>query len=179
METLNINFSKGKMMVSKIAITVLFVGFAILFYLGWVNNWSWAHIIPLFDHLFVMIVLGLSTAILGFACFWMMFKMDGSKPALVLESDGYIDNVGILKGHKFMYKDIDRFEDKTITMNRAILVYFKDVDEFLAQQTGFKKKMMSASYKQMGTPISIPARAFDYKFEDLLAELNKRLANSK
>lgn len=167
------------MMASKIGMGVLFILFALLFYLGWANGWSWANVVPIFDHLFVMIVLGMCLAAFGFGFFWMLFKTDSSKPALVLESDGYIDNVGLLKGHKFYYKDIDRFEDKTIHLNRCIVVYFKDVDAFLDAQTGFKKKMLSSSYKQMGSPISIPARAFDYKLEDLLAELNKRLSASR
>ncbi len=179
METLNINYSKGKMMVSKIAMGVLFTLSVLGFYLGYSNGWSMVHIIPIFDNLFILICLGLAVAAFGFGFYWMMAKADSSKPALILESDGYIDNVGLMKGHKFLYKDIDRFEDKTVTMNRCIIVYLKDVDAFLDAQTGMKKKMMQGSYKQMGSPISIPARAFDYKFEDLLAELNKRLAASR
>jgi hypothetical protein len=179
METLNISISKGKIMASRIGLGSLFLILCILFYMGWVNEWSWVSVLPLFDHLFVMIVLGLCTAIMGFGAFWMFFKLDSSKPALILENDGYIDNVGITKGQKYFYKDIDRFEDKTVNMNRCIVVYLKDVDAFLEAQTGFKKKMMKATYTQMGSPISIPARGFDYKFEDLLAELNKRLATNR
>ena len=178
METLNISISKGKIMAAKIGMGVFFILFVVLFYLGWVNEWSLAHIAGIFDHFFIMVALGLCTAILGFAFFWMMFRLNASKPALILEKDGYIDNIGLLKGHKFMYKDIDRFEDKTITMNRSIVVYFKDVDAFLDKQSGYKKKMLKATYTQIGSPISIAARGLDYKFEDLLDELNKRLANT-
>jgi hypothetical protein len=167
------------MMAAKIAMGVLFLVSCVLFYLGWVNKWSLAHLLIIFDHLFIMIGFGMMVAAFGFGFFWMMVKADSSKPALILENDGYIDNVGLLKGHKFLYNDIDRFEDKTISMNRCILVHFKDVDAFLDAQTGIKKKLMKGSYKQTGSPVSIPARSFDYKFEDLLAELNTRLGTSR
>lgn len=179
METLNVNYSKGKMMASKIAMGVLLIVFILLFFMAYSKGWSMVHIIPIFDNLFILICLGLAIVGFGFAFYWMMARADSSKPALILENDGYIDNTGLIKGHKFLYKDIDRFEDKTVSMNRCIVVYLKDVDAFLAAQTGMKKKLMQGSYKQMGSPISIPARAFDFKFEDLLAELNKRLTASK
>lgn len=179
MEALNISISKGKILGSRIAMGVLFALSVLGFYLGYSKGWSMAHIIPIFDNLFVLIGLGMAIAAFGFGFYWMVFRMDASKPSLIIEDDGYTDNIGILRGHKYLYKDIDRFEDKTVKMNRCILVYFKDVDAFLDAQSGIKKKMMSASYKQMGTPISIPARGFDFKFEDLLAELNRRLAASR
>lgn len=179
METLNVNFSKGKMMASKLAMGVLLTVFIVLFIMAYSKGWSLVHVIPIFDNFFILITLGLAIVGFGFAFYWMMARTDASKPALVLENDGYIDNAGLIKGHKFLYKDIDRFEDKTVSMNRCIVVYLKDVDAFLAAQTGIKKKLMQSSFKQMGSPISIPARAFEMKLEDLLAELNKRLAANK
>lgn len=179
METLNISISQGKIKGSRIGLSILFLVMCVLFYLGWANHWEIDAKVILIENIFVMLALGLCVIITGYGCYWMIFKLDSSKPALILEDDGYTDNVGLLKGQKYLYKDIDRFEDKTVNMNRCIVVFLKDVDAFLDAQSGMKKKLLKASYTQMGSPISIPARGFDYKFEDLLSELNKRLDASR
>ncbi|HYG53470.1 MAG TPA: STM3941 family protein [Flavobacteriales bacterium] len=179
METLNIHISKGKIKAAKIGLGVLFAVFCLLFALAWINEWSLAHVIGFLDHLFIILALGICTAICAFAFYWVMARASSSKPMLVLEQDGYVDNMGLLKGTKFMFKDIDRFEEKKVTVHRVILVYFKDVDAFLDKQTGFKKKMLRSTFTQMGTPISIPAAGLDYNFDDLLGELNKRLEHAR
>lgn len=175
METLNIQISKTKMMISKVALGILTLAFFVLFVIGWINKWTLEHLVGIFDHLFVMISLGLASLIFAYGFIFMLKRAKSSKPALVLEHDGFIDNVGLLKGQKYLYKDIDRFEIKTVAMSKVIAVYLKDVNAFLEQQTGIKKRLLKSTYTQYGAPVTLAAKAFDYPMEDLLVQLNNRL----
>lgn len=170
MGIIEVKINKKKAKVSVFVMALMSMVFLVLFYVALVQKWDF-----LFGNWFWLTVFGIAVFAFSAGAIYMFKKTGDASPALVIDEAGIIDNSGIIKGARHFWKDIDRFESRTLYGTKQILVFLNEPESFINKQSGIKKSMLNSTFKQQGTPVSIPGKALDYHYESLLEELQVRL----
>ena len=152
---------------------VLCIGFAILSYLCYIQGWN-----AFMGNLFWQAVLVTATLMFALGAMFMAKRAANPLPALILDDEGIIDNAGLIRGAKHLWSNIERIEQRNVYGSTLILVYLKDPHAFIDAQSGIKKKMLTSTYNQQGTPVSIPGKALEGAAGDLLKLLRSYLEKS-
>ncbi len=126
----------------------------------------------------LLMVLGL-VAILFFGgiAILVIRKLFDSRPGLIIDEQGLIDNSGGLSAGQILWQDIEAIQVLQIQRQRLILVLVKNPQDYIDRQSSsWKRKLMAMNYRQYGTPISISANGLKISFAELLAMLEQQLA---
>ena len=126
----------------------------------------------------LLMVLGL-VAILFFGgiAILVIRKLFDSRPGLVIDKQGLMDNSGGLSAGQILWQDIEAIQVLQIQRQRLILVLVNNPQDYIDRQSSsWKRKLMAMNYRQYGTPISISSNGLKISFGELLRMLEQQLA---
>ena len=126
----------------------------------------------------LLMVLGL-VAILFFGGIAMLVirKLFDSRPGLIINEQGLMDNSGGLSAGQILWTDIEDISVLQIQRQRLILVFVKNHQDYIDRQSnGWKRKLMTMNYRQYGTPLSISTNGLKISFDELVEILKQHLA---
>lgn len=108
------------------------------------------------------------------------FNMLTSKPALIINSDGIINNSHVGGGYLIRWKNIKSLRIISINKQRMIEIDLKDDEEIYQQVNFLVRKWMKLNGRFMGTPTFIPAVLIKMNLEDVLSIIREqKKINSK
>lgn len=115
-----------------------------------------------------LLIIGL-VAILFFgaiavSCFVKLFD---TKPGLIINQQGIIDNSTGVSIGLINWKDITGIRTRKVESTRFLLIDVKDANKYLDRANSFKRKILAGNQKVYGTPISIPSNAIKCNFKEL------------
>lgn len=126
----------------------------------------------------LVLVLGLAS-ILFFGAIGLVVirKLFDSRPGLVINEQGLMDNSGGLSAGQILWQDIEDISVLQIQRQRLILVLVNNPQDYIDRQSNsWKRKLMAMNHRQYGTPISISANGLKISFDELLEILKHHLA---
>lgn len=171
MTTVEIRMSKGKTMISLVALSLMGIAGIALAYLSYANNWTF-----FFGHFSIWMGIFIFMFVMSFgAAIWMYKKSNDPKPILIISEEGIMENASFLKGRLIKWNEIRSAEVKSIYGSKQILIFLNDPESFLSGFSGMKKTMLASNYKQQGTPVMLAAQSYDYNFDELLALLKSKI----
>lgn len=118
-------------------------------------------------------------AFFGFCAWCLAKKLFDTKPGLVVNAEGIVDNASGFSFGLISWAVIENIDVIEIGGQKLIMVYVSNPDDYINRQTNaIMKKLAAMNYKSYKTPISITANSLQYDFEELYALLQSRWKES-
>lgn len=160
---------------NKTKLRLMLVGSGLFFILAvWIVTSSSA--IASFNPFFAKVtgVFGLLFFGAGFVFVWK--KVNDTKPGLVIDETGVLDNSSGVSAGLIPWNDIIDIKSEKVFNQRFLMIIVRNPAIYIEQQQNvIKKKAMQMNFKNYGSPISIPSSTLDYNFDDLRHLLSERL----
>ena len=174
-QPLEIPLSKSKLVLMLIgALAFVAIGFWFVIAPPKIDNSYWGHPIKL-----AIIGYG-SILFFGLCAILFMRKLPDTKPGLIIDSEGLMDNSGGTAAGRILWADIENISVLEIQKQKLIMIEVTNPEDYIGRQRSlWKRKVMQMNYKMYGTPISISANGLKMKFDDLLSALLQRLHQAK
>lgn len=110
----------------------------------------------------------LGIAFFGLGGLLIFFNMLTSKPALIINSEGIINNSHVGGGYLIRWKNIKSLKIISINKQRMIEIDLKDDEEIYNQVNFLARKWMKVNGRFMGTPTFIPAVMIKMNLDEVL-----------
>lgn len=95
-------------------------------------------------------------------------KLPHTKPGLVINNTGIIDNSGALAGGLILWSDIENIALLEIHNQKLIMLEVKQPEVYINRQKNIlKRKLMELNHRTYGTPLSITTNALSVPFQEL------------
>lgn len=102
-------------------------------------------------------------------------KLPDTKPGLVIDDEGLIDNSGGLSAGRILWEDIQNISVLEMQKQKLLMLEVKNPQHYIdRQKVLLKRKGMQLNYKMYGTPLSISANGLKIPFHELLATVMQR-----
>ncbi|MDQ0592410.1 hypothetical protein QFZ37_000779 [Chryseobacterium ginsenosidimutans] len=159
---------------SKVKITMLFCGALAFILIG-----LWFMISPpevnhsnrravFFNPVFLFFIGLISVLFFGCCTVFIFRKLFDTKPGLIINQNGIIDNSSGLSAELVLWSDIKEIKIITIHNQKLIMVILNNPHDYLNKVTNkLKKKGMEINYKWYDAPISISANSLQTNYKDL------------
>ncbi|RWY47964.1 STM3941 family protein [Mucilaginibacter gilvus] len=109
-----------------------------------------------------------AVAFFGFCAFCLIKKLFDTKPGLVVNEEGIIDNCSGFSFGFIPWADIEDIYVIEIGRQKLIIVLVNNPEVYINRQTNpLMKKMAAMNYRSYKTPVSITANTLQYDFEEL------------
>lgn len=171
---------------SKVKIMMLFCGAVAFVLIG-----LWLMISPpevnqssrrafFFNPGFLFFIGLISVLFFGFCAVFIFKKLFDTKPGLIINQKGFIDNSSVMSAELVLWSDIKEIKIITINNQKIIMVILNNPQDYLNKVTNkLKKKGMEINYKWYGAPISISANSLQTKDKDLYKILLEKMQQYK
>lgn len=124
-----------------------------------------------------MFILGLTLVLIfSFLLVFVIIKMTKHSYGLIINDEGIQDNIAGINYGLIEWDNIEGFGFKTHVLNKFIVVFLKDEDEFLVNVKGFKKTNLKFNKDTFGSPLAISTTMLKMKYsdvEDLIKDIAK------
>jgi hypothetical protein len=111
----------------------------------------------------------------GMCAVFFIRKLSDTKPGLVIDDEGLIDNSGGLSAGRILWEDIENISVLEMHRQKLLMVRVKNPQDYISRQkTSLKRKVMELNYKMYGTPLSITANGLKLPFQELLALVTQK-----
>ena len=104
-----------------------------------------------------------------------LIKLLDSRPGLVINKEGLLDNSSAVSGHLIRWQDIKGFEVEEIKNTKLLFILVNDPQKFLENASRFNRFWMKMNLKTYGTPISISSNALQCNFDELLVMIENEM----
>jgi hypothetical protein len=130
-----------------------------------------------FEYPIMIRILGaISVFFIGATCYLLIKRLLGKIPGLILNNDGFFDNIGNTSGEFIRWSDVKSVSVKEIDGEKRIMILIKNPEELIAKQVDeAKKNDMQAEYNQYGTPVTLSSSGLRISFEELWETVKKYL----
>src|SRR5689334_20773562 len=115
----------------------------------------------------------------GLCALYIFYKLFDTKPGLVIDDNGILDNSSVASGHIIKWDKIVGLRIGQVNSTKFILIDLVDPDEFMQEIKGIKKTLMWGTYKMYGTPTSIANTTLNCDFDELYNLIDKRLQSKR
>lgn len=181
------NSYKIEIPISKLKITLLLLGSVAFLLVGtWLLFMNVDEYNPIWavESLVVNVasVLGMLMGLFG--VYFFTKKLFDTKPGLVIDELGLIDNSGGLSIGRIYWTDIVGIQDYYVQAGMAskqkfVSIFLDNPADYIARQpNSLKRKMMKANEKYSGTPVSISANGLRISFDELLVLIEEKFADA-
>jgi hypothetical protein len=155
---------------SKKKLVLLLFG-AIAFVGG--STWMWSHadVQSRFSPHFVKAVAVAGISFFGLSAIYVGYKVFDSRPGLIIDSLGIIDNSSAVAAGRIFWHDIVGLNVSTISRQRFIVIEVVDPQEFIERGNLFRRILNTLNMKMMGSPIAISSNSLRANFDQLVALL--------
>jgi hypothetical protein len=121
-----------------------------------------------------------SVLFFGFTTFSIIKKLFQTSMGLIINDEGIIDNSSGVSAGMIFWKDIEYIDYFAVLNQKFIRIIVKNPDEYINRQTSLvKRKMMTANYKNQGSPIQISANTLKINFKKLYELLQNNFSEKK
>lgn len=165
MNRIEIPLSKTKTLLG-VAASFLFVTLGIFL----LTKHAWAQ--PVFNPLLVQITGILCILFFGTTAVLGIRKWMERKIALIIDDAGIFENSHSTSAGWIPWADITGIRIGQVATTRFILIDVKNPDKYLAESSGFKRKILKANMNLYNTPLAITATTLDTNFDKLVQLLN-------
>lgn len=106
-------------------------------------------------------------------------KLFDNKIGLILDENGITDNSSGVSVGQIKWSDITEIKMGQVSSTKFLLIYVANLEYYLQQVSGFKRKMMQANSNMYGTPLSMTSNGLKCSFEELEELLREGLNKYK
>jgi len=106
---------------------------------------------------------------------YIFYKLFDTKPGLVIDDKGILDNSSAASGHIIKGNRIVGLRIGQVKSTKFILIDLVDPEQFLNEASGITKTLMWGTYKMYGTPTSISSSTLNIDFDELYDMIDRRL----
>jgi hypothetical protein len=107
-------------------------------------------------------------------------KLPDTKPGLIIDDTGLVDNSGGLSAGQILWQDIVNISVLEIHNQKLLMLEVRNPQEYISRQKSlFKRKGMGLNHKMYGTPLSIAANSLKISFHELFDLLTKKLEETR
>lgn len=111
----------------------------------------------------------------GICAVFFIGKLLDTKPGLVIDDEGLIDNSGGLSVGRILWEDIENISVIQMHRQKLLMLRVKNPQHYIGRQkTSLKRKLMELNYKMYGTPLSISANGLKIPFHELLSLVTQK-----
>jgi hypothetical protein len=114
----------------------------------------------------------------GFGGVTILLNLISSKPALIIDSRGIINNSHFGGGYLIRWGNIKSVKIINIEKQKMIKIGLRNEEEIYSQVNYFIRKMMKLNSKFSGTPTFIPGILIKMKLDDLLTLIQEQKKNN-
>ncbi len=125
--------------------------------------------------IFLEVVGWLGTVFFGFCGMYALYKLFDTRPGLIIDENGILDNSSAASGHLIKWERIIGLRMGQVRSTKFILLDLVDPERFVSEVSGVKKALMLMTYKMYGTPASIASTALACNFDELYDLIEKCL----
>ncbi|MBX9851706.1 MAG: hypothetical protein K2X86_08095 [Cytophagaceae bacterium] len=111
----------------------------------------------------------------GLCGLYIFYKLFDTKPGLIIDGNGILDNSSAASGHIIKWDRIVGLRVGQVKSTKFILIDLVDPEQFMNEVKGIKKTLMWGTYKMYGTPTSISSSTLNCDFDELYNLIDKRL----
>jgi hypothetical protein len=116
----------------------------------------------------------------GLCAAFFIRKLPDTKPGLIIDSIGLIDNSGALSVGQILWADIVNISVLEMHKQKLLMLEVKNPQEYIDRQNGLlKRKGMELNYKMYGTPISITANGLKMPFQELFTLVSEKFQQTR
>ncbi|MBX9790099.1 MAG: hypothetical protein K2Y37_14375 [Pirellulales bacterium] len=167
-EAIAIPLSKGKILLLLFG-SIAFVAISI-----WM--WSYASEQQRYNPLSVQAVAVAGVLFFGACAIYSAMKFIDTKPGLVIDQQGIVDNSNAAAVGRVSWRDIVGLSVTTIAGQRMLTIELANPQQYI-ERLGFIRRLLnSASYRMTGSPINISANGLAIKFDDLVGLVGAEFA---
>lgn len=166
-----ISTSKKKLLLLSLTCAVfILVGVWIILYNPSVRN-------PFFDNFyFKYLVGGLSVLVFGIFIIYPIIKLFDTKPALIIDENGIVDNSSAVALGRIPWNDIISITETKYFTQKFITVKLSNPEYYIERQSNkLKRKTLKANFNKNGSPVNISTNSMSIKHDQLLQLLKDRL----
>jgi len=150
---------------SKNKIILLVLG-SMIFVLG--GFWLLHSSITQNDPIYVKAMLLSFIGLFGTFGVYAIIKLFDSKPGLVLNSYGIIDNSSFIAAGQILWDEIQGFREIKVSGQEMLVVLVCNPDKYLNSGNALRRALNKGNFKMVGSPISISANTLKIKYDKLI-----------
>lgn len=169
MNTIEIPFSKWKLLLAIVASTLFVV-------LGVFLLFIWSEDTGATNPLAKKITGGVLIAFFGAISAVGFVKMFSKKCALLINDDGILDNTTANSFGLIKWENITGFKIEEMMSRNYLVIQVNNSEEMIEKSKGMVRKTMKMNFSMYLTPYAIPSTVINYKLVELKDILEKRLA---
>jgi hypothetical protein len=114
----------------------------------------------------------------GICAIFFVLKLFDSKPGIVINSKGFLDNSSTVSAGFVKWDDIERLSIMKVRKTKLILIHVKNPNDYINRQTNwFKKNLMKYNFNNYETPLSLTSNGLKCQFDELLNLIKKGIEN--
>ena len=153
------------------------IGLFLVISLGFVVGGFWilssSHHEPKFNPVLVYAI-GISNIIFfGVCALTFAVQLCNTKPSVVLDAMGIIDNSSAVSVGRILWQDIDRVSITQIENQKFLTIHVNCPEKYLQRGSWFKRKLNDLNNKIYGSPIHISTNMLSISLEELNNEISR------
>ena len=116
----------------------------------------------------------------GLCAAFFIRKLPDTKPGLIIDNTGLIDNSGALSAGQILWADIVNISVLQMHKQKLLLLEVKNPHDYINRQSSLlKRKGMELNHKMYGTPISVTANGLKMPFQELYSLVSKKFQETR
>lgn len=115
-----------------------------------------------------------SVAFFGACGAYALFRIARPTPAVVINSQGIVDNASAVSVGFIRWDEIDELREYRFQNQVFLGIVPRDLDAILARQPAWKRSAIRANLRLGAAPVNIPQGVLPMTVTDLLREINVR-----
>ena len=121
-----------------------------------------------------------SIVFFGICAAFFLRKLPDTRPGLIIDNTGMIDNSGALSAGQILWEDIVNISVLEMHKQKLLMLEVKNPQDYINRQNGLlKRKGMELNYKMYGTPLSITANGLKMPFHELYTLVSQKFQETK
>jgi hypothetical protein len=98
---------------------------------------------------------------------FLSFKIFDTKPGLIINQTGILDNSSALASEWIRWEEIEGIREIQVKNQKFIQIILKDPEAHIAKHKGYVKYLMQVNYKWYGSPVNISSISLKTNFKEL------------
>jgi hypothetical protein len=102
-----------------------------------------------------------------------VIKLFDSKPGLVLNDAGLVDNASGIAAGFIPWSDVSNVGIYEIQKQKMLVIQLTDTSKYIARGSAFRRMVNRANTSLCGSPVAIPSSALKIRFDDLVVAFDE------
>jgi hypothetical protein len=129
--------------------------------------------VPTHHGVFAQLIGAVAVAFFGAIGASVLFRLLRPGPAIVIDSDGIVDDASGVSLGRIRWDQVGRIEEYRVNDQAFLGIMLKDVDAMIAQQPFWKRRMIRANLRMGSAAVNIPQASLGIKLSDLRREMER------